>query len=73
MPTDDHRLGAPEIEITPEMIQAGAETLRGFLIEDGEGGHSTDDDRREVAEMVLRAALCATPLKIFASRGVKGS
>lgn len=40
MPTDDHRLGAPkdEIEITPEMIEAGTEIIvgydDGFLVSD---------------------------------------
>lgn len=70
MATDDHELGAPDIEITPEMIQAGADTLRGFLIEDADEGHSTNDDRLEVAEMVLSAALSKAKPKLIVPRDV---
>jgi len=62
--------GAPEV--TEAMIQAGADTLGGFLIEDASEGHTSDADRREVAEMVLRAALGLALPKTVKSGDVVG-
>jgi hypothetical protein len=58
MPTKDHRLGAPaepEIEVTPEMIEAAAEEIFGWLPNDAMPG--SENDRRSLAEDVLRAGL----------------
>ena len=50
--------GAPEIEITAEMIQSGAKVLEGQLWEDALGGPgATNADYAELSEAVLRAAL----------------
>ena len=51
---DDAEAGAPEIEITPAMIEAAARCLRAWLAEDG----ISYGESKFVAEKVLRAALC---------------
>lgn len=53
MPTKDHRLGAPELEITPEMIEAGEELVREF-----EAGF---DSAKEYAAKIYRAMERARP------------
>lgn len=58
MPTDDHRADAPaelEIEVTPEMVEAGAEALEGYHPDDAIPGR--ENDRLDCAEYVLRAGL----------------
>ena len=50
---DSSGAGAPEIEITPDMIQAGIEELRGFC---GDGGNTSEEVVRQVFAAMFRTA-----------------
>ena len=56
IPDDSSRAGAPELEITPQMLQAALEALRPFQWEDGLLGGA---DLRPAIEEALRAAFRA--------------
>jgi hypothetical protein len=51
MPTDDHRLGAPDIEITPEMVKAGVGVLA------DKHGVVSEWAAEELAQEVFRAMI----------------
>jgi hypothetical protein len=63
----DRQAGADDIEITPEMIKAGAEELNGFVAQDLADGFIT---RWEVAEAVHRAMLRVARSKTLKRRDI---